>query len=421
MGGGLTVGGSGARARRGGDIMSSECEVFKAAYLDACAKLEATPIKLLEDKLDDAVASGDPRLDEIVLRGNAREMFSRRVLDVDLEAILAALAACPDAMCPTLDLSWNDITDVGIGKLAEFLKTDERIMRLDLSYNQMGEEGAKAMADMLNVNKRLFHLYLTGNKVGDLGGLALAQAVGGNSTLRTAELGNMDLGHKTFTMLGISLKNENLNLSRLNLDRPILFSCQEESIEHLAMGMRFNRSIQSLSMRNAGLRDRGCYLLCDNLCLNSTLRELDLASNRLTEDAGISLCTLLSDNSSIQRLNLANNELHDRGCEHISDALGDYPNIMHLDLAYNGIMGYGLLKLVEALRRHNSLESLRLWGNELDPESTAALALLCEHLDTLQECDVLVQMVDHVPMPVKKQDAHTSRGACNSSYFPGNV
>ena len=83
--------GRGARARRGGDIMSSECEVFKAAYLDACAKLEATPIKLLEDKLDDAVASDDavaravePRLDEIVLRGNAREMFSRRVLDVDL-------------------------------------------------------------------------------------------------------------------------------------------------------------------------------------------------------------------------------------------------------------------------------------------------------------------------------------------------
>ena len=146
----------------------------------------------------------------------------------------------------------------------------------------------------------------------------------------------MDLGHKTLTMLGISLKNENLNLSRLNLDRPILFSCQEESIEHLAMGMRFNRSIRAFSMRNAGLRDRGCYLLCDNLCLNSTLQELDLASNRLPEDAGMSLCKLLSDNSSIQRLNLANNELHDRGCEHISVALGDYPNIMHLDLAHNG-------------------------------------------------------------------------------------
>jgi Ran GTPase-activating protein (RanGAP) involved in mRNA processing and transport len=63
----------------------------------------------------------------------------------------------------------------GVGKLAEFLMTDERIMRLDLSYNRMGEHGAKVMADMLTVNTRLFHLYLTGNKVGDIGGLALAK------------------------------------------------------------------------------------------------------------------------------------------------------------------------------------------------------------------------------------------------------
>jgi len=91
--------------------------VFKAAYLDACAKLEATPIKLLLDKLDDNTARGNPRLDEIALRGNAREMFKRRVIDIDLEAILVALAACPDAMCNTLELSWNDITDVVITTL----------------------------------------------------------------------------------------------------------------------------------------------------------------------------------------------------------------------------------------------------------------------------------------------------------------
>ena len=107
---------SGGAGNHGGD-MSSECEVFKAAYLDACAKLEATPIKLLLDKLDDNTARGNPRLDEIALRGNAREMFKRRVIDIDLEAILVALAACPDAMCNTLELSWNDITDVVITTL----------------------------------------------------------------------------------------------------------------------------------------------------------------------------------------------------------------------------------------------------------------------------------------------------------------
>ena len=393
--------------------MSNECDVFKTAYLGACERLGAEPLAPLEASLDDGFNSGSP-LGEIVIRGNSRGMFSRRVQDVDVEAIVLALQSCPNSVCSTLDLSWNNISDEGIAKLVEFLKTDDRIMRLDLSYNQMGEQGAKIMAEMLKVNKRIYHLYLTGNKVGDIGGLALAGAIGGNTTLRTVELGNMALGHKTFTMFGICLKSDKLNISRLNLDRPILFSCQEESIDNLAMGLRFNRSIQSFSMRNAGLRDRGCYSLCDNLCLNDTLQELDLASNKLTEDAGISLCKLLKDNSSIQRLNLANNELHDRGCEHLSEALGEYANVNDLDLAYNGIMGFGLLKLIDALHQHNSLQELRLWGNELDAESTAALALLCERMDCLRKCDVLVQMVDHVPVPVKLQDI-------NSTYFPGRV
>ena len=288
----------------------SECAIFKTAYEAACEALGVKPLPLLQSTLDHGAAQGTP-LDGISLRGNSREMFAQRALDADLEAILKALVACPDVMCRTLDLSWNEITDAGVKMIADFLKADDRIMRLDLSYNQMGEQGARAIAEMLHSNKRLFHLYLSGNKIGDLAGLELAKAIGNNSTLRTAELGNMDLGHKTFTMLGISLKNAAINLSKLNLDRPILFSCQEEAIEHLAMGLRYNRSLSALSLRNAGLRDRGCYLLCDNLSLNNTLRELDISSNKLTEDCGMSLAKLLSDNASIERLCLANNELHE--------------------------------------------------------------------------------------------------------------
>ena len=72
------------------------------------------------------------------------------------------------------------------------------------------------------------------------------------------------------------------------------------------------------------------------------------------------------------------------------------------------------MKLMDALSSHNSLIKLRLWGNDLDTESTAALALLCEKMDSLEECDVLVQMVDRLPMPVKRQDLSTT-------YFPGRV
>ena len=52
----------------------------------------------------------------------------------------------------------------------------------------------------------------------------------------------MDLGHRTLTMLGEALKKNN-SLTSLNIDRPLLFSAQEEAVEQVAMGLRHNSAL----------------------------------------------------------------------------------------------------------------------------------------------------------------------------------
>jgi hypothetical protein len=377
-----------------------DSERFKSNYLSAAMRTEQQPVQVLVDFIDVSIATGEPP-SIIELKGNSREMYNNRLHDKDVECIVMALEASSHSLITTLVLPWNRLTDVGCMCIVEYLKGENSISRLDLSYNDIGEEGGKAVAGLLKSNKTLAHLALNGNKVGDKGGLMMAQALCENTTLRTAELSNMELGHQTLGMMGIAL-SKNQSLLVLNIDRPCLFSCQEEAIEHLGMGLRVNTSLRSLSLKNAQVHDRGCFLLCDNLVLNYSLTELDLSSNKLTEDCGPSLAHLLERNEHISKLYLANNELHDRGCTALSQSLSNNASITDLDVAYNGIDNDGLLQLASAVHTHGLLTRLRAWGNLIKPQSTAALAYACQQLKGLKSCDILVQLIDEVPNAVRK-------------------
>jgi len=402
------------------DISGSVVERFKTAYLAACERKDIPPVESLMQGLDDAIENNEA-FTSIVIKGNAPEQFSRRLEDADIEALVSALRSNPGMYVKELDFSWNNIRDQGVAEICQFIKEDDQISSLNIAYNEITEEGATLMAEALMINRSLHHLILSGNKVGDKGGLALAEMMKKNYALRTAELGNMDLGHKTLTMIGSVLVNDEAsgmasesNLVTLNIDRPVLFSCQEESIEHIAMGLKLNTTLRSLSLKNAGLRDKGCYLLCDNLVLNGSLTSLDISSNKLTEDAGPSLAKLVHRSGTLASLFLANNELCDRGCTSLSEALSSNSAITDLDLAHNRIGSEGLLQLASAIQQHARLARLRAWGNALQPQSTAALAYACQQLKTLRECDVLCQIVDEVPHAVRKITPQ-------SYYVPGTV
>ncbi|KAJ1493051.1 hypothetical protein T484DRAFT_1930045 [Baffinella frigidus] len=355
----------------------------------------------------ETAAGGGPALTEVIIKGNSQENFHARIGDPDVEALVAVFAQYSFGHVRTIDLSWNDITDKGCQALAGLLRASPKITRLNLAYNSIGEAGITVLSEALIANNKLLFLDVRGNKVGDHGGLEIAKMLCANKSVRSVELGNMDLGHRTLTMLGEALKR-NGALTHLNIDRPLLFSAQEEAIEQVAMGLRHNKALLSLSIKQAGIRARGCYLLCDNLALNSTLHTLDLSSNKLPEDAGPSISKLLTLSQSLSTLHLANNQLGDRGCTALSDALATNRTVTDLDVAYNSIAADGLMQLAGAIQQQAGLTKLRVWGNDLQAESTSQLAYACQQCRGLKECDMLVQIVDDTPNAVLKitQESH---------------
>mmetsp|Transcript_48494 Transcript_48494/g.75743 ORF Transcript_48494/g.75743 Transcript_48494/m.75743 type:complete len:97 (-) Transcript_48494:88-378(-) len=95
-------------------------------------------------------------------------------------------------------------------------------------------------------------------------------------------------------------------------------------------------------------------------------------------------------------------------------ALSSNSSVTDLDIAYNEIGLEGIKQLASAIQSQGRLQRLRAWGNDLQADSTAALASACQRLDSLRDCDVLVQIIDDEPHAVCKITPETY-------YVPGQV
>lgn len=83
-----------------------------------------------------------------------------------------------------LDLGANEISFKGCEALAKLLKSENCVLEsLHLSNNKASDFGAKAISQAISVNKSLLHLDMTYNDIHDLGLTQLAQSLEQNSTL----------------------------------------------------------------------------------------------------------------------------------------------------------------------------------------------------------------------------------------------
>ena len=83
-----------------------------------------------------------------------------------------------------LDLSGNDVGDVGAISLAQALHSNSSLDFLDLSLNCIGDSGAKSFAEALHHNSTITHLDLSGNEdIGEEGVHHLIQALTVNDSI----------------------------------------------------------------------------------------------------------------------------------------------------------------------------------------------------------------------------------------------
>ncbi|XP_055579953.1 leucine-rich repeat-containing protein 34 isoform X2 [Falco biarmicus] len=293
-------------------------------YVQACQNLGQPENPFIAHVLQEADKNDETRWTKgitLKIAGNNHLVPVQRVTGDDLQVLASVLR---DTVFVTgLDLRCNVLTDSGAKNVAALLQENSTLRYLNLMFNDIGTSGAELIAGALHRNKTLVYMRMTGNKIGNKGGMFFASMLQINSTLEKLDLGDCDIGMECLIAIATAL-TQNKSVKAINLNRPLLYSQEEETTVHVALMLKNNSSLVELHLCKHEMRNFGVERLCEALYENSSLRYLDLSCNKITRDGVKFLGELLKLNQTLEILDLNANRIEDDGAIYLSEALALY-------------------------------------------------------------------------------------------------
>ncbi|XP_062988065.1 leucine-rich repeat-containing protein 34 [Elgaria multicarinata webbii] len=347
-------------------------------YSQACEELKHPENPFIIHVLQEVKQDDEALTKRITIKiaGNNRLVPVQKVTDADFQ-ILAAVYA-NNVFLTGLDLRYNLLTDAGAVHIAAFLQDNGTLLYLNLMFNDIGTIGAEFIAKALHRNETLLHLRMTGNKIDNKGGMYFAAMMQVNNTLQKLDFGDCDLGTQSLIALATVL-NHNESIRAINLNRPILYSEEEETTVHIAAMLKMNSILVELHLCKHEMKNFGVERLCDALYENTTLRYLDLSCNKITRDGVKFLGQVLKRNKSLEILDLNFNRIEDDGAFYLSEALTTHNRTLQaLAVTSNSITGQGLVALAESMKTNPVLSYIYIWGNKFDEATCVAFAELIQ-------------------------------------------
>ncbi|KAI9143035.1 hypothetical protein BKA69DRAFT_1134280 [Paraphysoderma sedebokerense] len=297
--------------------------------IDYLERRETFIIDSLREQLTVAANSGIPP-DTFKLNGNAPELRDKRITDDYVDIILSPMRN--RSFLRILDLSFNRITNRGIGSIAKWLIEDNSLHWLNVSSNDISAEGAKILAEALLVNSSLKVLDISNNHIEDAIGFASMLQI--NTSLTSLNLSGTDLSHGSFIALSTALeRNTTLECLDLSNNKLVSFSSKlslHYSIhQHLARMVSLNKGLTKIALNRVGLDDHiiilvigflyGGLALVEMLKQNDTLEKLYLGDTALTDRSIIALSDALEKhNTKLMIITLWGNEFTKAGCQSFS-------------------------------------------------------------------------------------------------------
>ena len=369
---------------------------LKEDYLELCLQKNIKPHEYIFTGLQEATKScflsGSDNL-LIDLSGNNKLLIKSELTDLDIEILCNVLIKSTTLRC--LNFSYNKITDKAAKSIAKLIQENFSIEKINVMCNDISEDGAKYIAHSLYTAKTLRVLKINGNKIGDKGGLAIATALKVNKTLIKLDLGDCNLKMDSIIGLTTILQHHKYLIS-LNLNRPILFSLQEEMTVHVSNMLKVNNTLEELHLQKFNIRDFGVKRLCEVLKKNCTLTYLDISCNRVSRDGALYLSDMLKCNQTLEILDLGNNRIEGPGATDLAATLAETNRVLHtLVLVNNEIKSDGLICIAAAIDRNPVLTNVYIWGNFInDQASTVFGELINAEKLKLKNTDVKPYYVD---------------------------
>lgn len=188
----------------------------------------------------------------------------------------------------SLSLPSNMIDDELLGTLVQGLQENRSIVHIDLSHNEIANLGARLLAGLIENNPTISSLILSDNKIHADGGSHIGRALMENSTLEELDLRLNRLsdrgGAKIFDGLAENDALQSLNLSCNSLSSSSCKKCADY--------VQFSGcALRHLDISCNDLNANDMQVLLRGMESNSTIRSIDIRQDAATSSSSPSECS----------------------------------------------------------------------------------------------------------------------------------
>lgn len=345
------------------------------------------------------------------------DLSENQLSDVGATNLAGALTANNTLL--ELNLCCNKIGNEGLKSLAMAMAGSKCLLALDLSHNAIENEGGAHLTAALKENKTLTKLDLRGNEITGQAAEDLAMAIldakviqefGGirmtdhHPSLVELDLKSMGCGDSEAVVLASVLKvykslkvldfrhNEISVKIAITLASAVVKSKSLKKFGDISLAkLRSNDTTTTrLEFAEAGFGIVDAYVLnavlkenvsVQTIAMNEEIpvqclrhdAEVDLSDQGYMAEDAIVIAGLIKSNTVLTHFNLDLNSIGPEGASSLAAVLEASNTLQVLELEGNSI-GEGVIALSQALKANESLRSLNLAENQLEPKHVAAVA-----------------------------------------------
>ena len=284
-----------------------------------------------------------------------------RELGIPTEAELLDGYPFPEEQDPTRDETGRDAYKAKAREFDFFMFPISSVTNLfdlqtlNLRHSGLGDKGAVALSECLKVNKAITDLSVVDNWITPYGGEAILEAIRTNTRIQALDVSENRLGYRAGQM------GHEAELGK------ILFSLLQNESQC--------RQLKKIVLRDNHIGDKDMEKVCEALCSNTWLHEIDVSYNELGPLSGKAIGNMLSSNMDLRSVNLEWNRLRGPGSYHvINDGLMENNTLTKFYLAWNGIEERAGEAFGQCLEKNGSLEEVDLSHNRIGEKAALKIA-----------------------------------------------
>ena len=299
-----------------------------------------------------------------------------------------------------LNLSNNEIDEVGAKRLARVLQINRTLQKLCISDNSPFDEGSKIIAEAIQVNKTLQELNISKNWISKEGVMRIVEACTKNRTLH-----KLVCTHNNLSKSGLAAINEYI---RKENAVQIFDASWNTIIASSRCGSQLvTTTVQSLSWSTDGWNSldydikqvclivNGVWNTIRYSFVHDSLIQLDLQSCNIQSDLWVDIIQCVMQVNTLQKLNISRNKISDNGAIAFSECLKTNTTLIELDMSGNNITCKGASKIAEAIHVNTTLEILNISHNKISDDGAIAFSECLKTNTTLIELDMSYNDITH--------------------------